>query len=74
MDGSWAPLALEEDPQGRGIGALRVEAEAGGGGGGRREGDGRGGGGGGGGGGKGVLNSENNGRTHWYYSLIGRTS
>ena len=30
---SWAALAAEEDPQGRGIGALLAEAEAGGGGG-----------------------------------------
>ena len=30
---SWAALAAEKDPQGRGIGALLVEAEAGGGGG-----------------------------------------
>ena len=30
---SWAGLAAEEDPQGRGIGTLLVEAEAGGGGG-----------------------------------------
>ena len=32
---SWAALASEEDPQGRGIGTLLVEAGAGGGGGGR---------------------------------------
>ena len=41
---SWAALAAEEDPQGRGIGTLLVEAVAGGGGGGRggeREGRGR---------------------------------
>ena len=38
---SWAALAAEEDPQGRGIGTLLVEAEAGGGGG--REGRGGGG-------------------------------
>ena len=31
---SWAALAAEEDPQGRGIETLRVEAGAGGGGGG----------------------------------------
>ena len=31
---SWAALAAEEDPQGRGIGTLLVEAGAGGGGGG----------------------------------------
>ena len=44
---SWAALAAEEDPQGRGIGTLLVEAGAGGGGGeGRgRRGGGRGGGG-----------------------------
>ena len=42
---SWAALAAEEDPQGRGIGTLLVEAGAGGGGG-----EGRGGRGGGGGG------------------------
>ena len=35
---SWAALAAEEDPQGRGIGTLLVEAGAGG-----REGEGRGG-------------------------------
>ena len=35
---SWAALAAEEDPQGRGIGALLVEAGAGGGGGGGGEG------------------------------------
>ena len=41
---SWAALAAEEDPQGRGIGTLLIEAGAGGGGGGRgREVDGRGG-------------------------------
>ena len=38
---SWTALAVEEDPQGRGIGTLLVEAGAGGGGG---EGEGRGGG------------------------------
>ena len=32
---SWAALAAEEDPQGRGMGTLLVEAGAGGGGGGR---------------------------------------
>ena len=46
---SWAALAAEEDPQGRGIGTLLVEAGAGGGGGGRERGggerEGRGGGG-----------------------------
>ena len=35
MGSSWAALAAEEDPQGRGIGTLLVEAGAGGGGGGR---------------------------------------
>ena len=41
---SWAALAAEEDPQGRGIGTLLVEAGAGGGGGGRGgEGEGQGG-------------------------------
>ena len=42
---SWAALAAEEDPQGRGIGTLLVEAGTGGGGGGRGERGGRGGGG-----------------------------
>ena len=41
MGSSWATLAAEEDPQGRGIGTLLVEAGAEGGGGG--EGEGRGG-------------------------------
>ena len=50
---SWAALAAEEDPQGRGIGTLLVEAGAGGGGGGG-EGRERGGGGSGGSGGGGV--------------------
>ena len=68
---SWAALAAEEDPQGRGIGTLLVEAGAGGGGGG---GEGRRGGGGGGGMGAGVLDSENNGRIRWQPSLIGRLS
>ena len=45
---SWAALAAEEDPQGRGIGTLLVEAGARGGGGGRGAGGGRGGRGGGG--------------------------
>ena len=41
---SWAALAVEEDPQGRGIGTLLVEAGPGGGvGGGGGEGEGRGG-------------------------------
>ena len=44
MGSSWAALAPEEDPQGRGIETLLVEAGAGGGGGGRGgEGEGRGG-------------------------------
>ena len=69
---SWAALAAEEDPQGRGIGTLLVEAGAGGGrGGGRGR---RGAGGRGGGGGAGVLDSENNGRIRWQPSLIGRLS
>ena len=34
MGSSWAALAVEEDPQGRGVGTLLVEAGAGGGGGG----------------------------------------
>ena len=55
---SWAALAAEEDPQGRGIGTLLVEAGAGG----------------GGGVGAGVLDSENNGRIRWQPSLIGRLS
>ena len=79
---SWAALAAEEDPQGRGIGTLLVEAGAGGGGGRgggggeRRGGEGgeRGAGGGGGGVGAGVLDSENNGRIRWQPSLIGRLS
>ena len=69
---SWAALAAEEDPQGRGIGTLLVEAEAGGGGGG---GEGRERGGGERGGvGAGVLGSENNARICWQPSLIGRLS
>ena len=63
---SWAALAAEEDPQGKGIRALLVEAGAGGGG--------RGAGGGGGDVGAGVLDSENNGRIRWQPSLIGRLS
>ena len=62
---SWAALAAEEDPQGRGIGTLLVEAGAGGGRG--REKD-------RGGVGAGVLDSENNGRIRWQPSLIGRLS
>ena len=69
MGSSWAALAAEEDPQGRGIRTLLVEAGAGGGGGG-----GRGAGGGGRGVGAGVLDSENNGRIRWQPSLIGRLS
>ena len=79
---SWAALAAEEDPQGRGIGTLLVEAGAGGEG---RGGEGRGGEGRGGEGGErgkgerggvgaGVLDSENNGRICWQPSLIGRLS
>ena len=68
---SWAALAAEEDPQGRGIGTLLVEAGAGGGGG-RGAGGERGGR--GGGVGAGVLDSENNGRIRWHPSLIGRLS
>ena len=56
---SWAALAAEEDPQGRGTGTLLVEAGAGGGG--RER-------------GAGVLDSENNGRIRWQPSLIGRLS
>ena len=59
---SWAALAAEEDPRGRGIGTLLVEAGAGGGGGGGR------------GVGARVLDSENNGRIRWQPSLIGRLS
>ena len=66
---SWAALAAEEDPQGRGIGTLLVEAGAGGGGRGGRGAGGR-----GGGVGAGVLDSENNGRICWQPSLIGRLS
>ena len=66
---SWAALAAEEDPQGRGIGTLLVEAGAGGGGGrgGRERGRGE-----RGGVGTGVLDGENNGRIRWQPSLIGR--
>ena len=71
---SWAALAAEEDPQGRGIGTLLVEAGAGGGGGRGGGGGERGAGGGGGGVGAGVLDSENNGRIRWQPSLIGRLS
>ena len=70
---SWAALAAEEDPQGRGLGTLLVESGAGGGGGGGRGGE-RGGGGGRGGVGTGVLDSENNGGIRWQPSLIGRLS
>ena len=65
---SWAALAAEEDPQGRGIGTLLVEAGAGGG---EGRGRGRGGGGGGGGTGAGVLDSKNNWRTRWQPSPMG---
>ena len=58
MGSSWAALAAEEDPQGRGIGTLLVEAGVGGGGGVGAE----------------VLDSENNGRIRWQPSLIGRLS
>ena len=61
---SWAALAAEEGPQGRGIETLLIEAGAEGGRGGRGgRGDGE---------GTGVLNSENNGRIRWQHSLIGR--
>ena len=73
MGSSWAALAAEEDPQGRGIGTLLVEAGAGGGGGG----EGRGGRGAGGRGrvvGAGVLDSEKNGRIRRQPSLIARLS
>ena len=58
---SWAALAMEEDPQGRGIGTLLVEAGAGAGGRGWDV-------------GAGVLGSENNARIRWQPSLIGRLS
>ena len=69
---SWAALAAEEDPQGRGIGTILVDAGAREGGGEGR--GGRGAGGRGGGVGAGVLDSENNGRICWQPSLIGRLS
>ena len=69
---SWAALAAEEDPQGRGIGTLPVEAGAGGGGG--KGGGERGAGGRGGGVGAEVLDSESSGRIRWQPSLIGRLS
>ena len=70
---SWAALAAEEDPQGRGIGTLLVESGS------RRRGEGRGGEGEergeeGGGVRAGVLDSENNGRIRWQPSLIERLS
>ena len=69
---SWAALAAEEDPQGRGIGTLLVEV-------GEERGRGRGGGGGEGEdegkrGGQGLSNRENNGRIRWQPSLIRRMS
>ena len=67
MGSSWAALAAEEDPQGRGIGTLIVKAGARGGGGERGGGE-------RGGVGAGVLDSENNGRIRWQPSLIGRLS
>ena len=68
MGSSWAALAAEQDPQGRGIGTLLVEAGAGGGRG-RGEGRGR-----GGGVGAGVLDSENNKGIRWQPSLVGKLS
>ena len=61
---SWAALAAEEDPQGRGIGTLLVEAGEGEGEGGVGEGERP-----GGEGGAGVLDSENNGRIRRQPSL-----
>ena len=60
---SWAALAVEEDPQGRGIETLLVEvgAEGWGGAGGVL-----------GGVGAGVLDRKNNGRIRWQPSLMGR--
>ena len=60
---SWAALAAEKDPQGRGIGTLLVDAGAGGRGGGRGAGV-----------GAGVSDSENNGRIRLQPSPIGRLS
>ena len=70
---SWAALAAEEDPQGRGIGPLLIVKAGAGGGGGGGGGE-RGAGGRGGGVGAGVLDIENNGRIRWQPSLIGRLS
>ena len=70
VDSSWATLAAEEDPQGRGIGTLLVEAGAGGAGKRGEEGRGRG----VGDVGSGVLNSVNDGRICWQAGLIGRLS
>ena len=74
VDSSWAALAAEGHPQGRGIGTLLVEAGAGQGRGvgaerrggranGRRD-----------RGGAGALSNENTGRIHCQHSLIGRMS
>ena len=69
---SWAALAVEKDPQGRGIGTLPGRSGS------RRMGGGRRGGGGAGGQGgwvgAGVLSSENNGRIRWQPSPMGRLS
>ena len=68
MGSSWVALAVEEDPQERGIGTLLVEAGAGEG---EEQGEGEGR---EGGGGASVLNSENSGRIRWQLSLKGRMS
>ena len=60
---SWATLAAEKDPPGRGIGTQLVEAGAGGGEGGR-----------GGGVGTGALDSHINTRIRWQPSLIEKLS
>ena len=72
LGSSWAALAAEEDPQGRGIENLLFNSRSGS----RRRGGGGGGRGAGGRGGReaGVLDSENNGRIRWQPSLIGRLS
>ena len=54
----WVALAVEQDPQGRGVGTLLVEVGAGG----------------GEGGGAGVLNSGKNGRICWLLGLKARMS